>query len=60
MNDQLAHENIPLYLLSEHQNCNWLLNNHQQEDTGTQQKKIPHIQGQRRSHNETVGGAQSL
>ena len=43
MNGQLAHENIPLYLLPQHQNCNWLLNNHQQEDIGTQQKKdTPH------------------
>ena len=28
------------------------------EDTGTHQQKIPHIQGQRKSHNETVGGEQ--
>ena len=26
---------------------------------GNSPKKIPHIQRQRRSHNETVGGAQS-
>ena len=58
MNDQLAHENIPLYLLSEDQNCNWLLNNHQKEDTGTQQKKIPRVQRQIRSYNKMVGGAQ--
>ena len=43
-------------LLPEHQNHNLLLNNHRQEDTGTYQKKVPHIQGQMRSHNKTVGG----
>ena len=30
-----------------------------QEDTRTHQKKIPHIQKQRRSQSEMVGGAQS-
>ena len=28
------------------------------EDTGIHQQRIPHIQGQRRSHNEAVGGEQ--
>ena len=44
-------------LLQEHQNCNYLLNNHQQDNVGTHQKKIPHIQGQRRS-NKTLRGMQ--
>ena len=36
-----------------------LLNSHVQEDSGTHQKKIPHVQRQRRSHNEMVEGMQS-
>ena len=34
-------------------------NNHQQENVGSHPKKIPHIQGQRRSPNKMVGGAKS-
>ena len=45
-------------LLRELQNYNLLLNNHQQENVGSHQKKIPCIQGQRRSPNTMVGGAQ--
>ena len=33
-------------------------NNHQQENVGTHQKKIPHVQGQKRSYNKMVGGSQ--
>ena len=36
-----------------------LLNNHQQENVGSDQKKIPHIQGQNRSPSKMVGGAKS-
>ena len=36
-----------------------LLNNHQQENVGSDQKKIPHIQGQSRSPSKMVGGAKS-
>ena len=36
------------------QNYNSLLNNHWQENVGSHQKKIPHVQGQRRS--KMVGG----
>ena len=46
-------------LEQEHQNHNWLLNNHRQEDSGTYQEKIPYIQRQRRSCSKTVGGEQS-
>ena len=46
-------------LLGELQNCNFLLNSHQQENAGSHQKKIPHIQGQRRSPSKMVGGAKS-
>ena len=46
-------------LLKELQNCNSLLNNHQQENVGSHQKKITHIQGQRRSPNKMVGGEKS-
>ena len=46
-------------LLWELQNCNSLLNNHWQENVGPQQKKIPHVQGLRRSPNKMVGGAKS-
>ena len=45
--------------LWESQNCNWLLNNHPQENVGTHQEKIPHGQGQRRSHHRMVGRAPS-
>ena len=40
-------------------NCNLLLNNRQQENVGSHQKKILHIQRQRRSPNKTVGRAKS-
>ena len=43
-------------LLWELQNCNSLLNNHPQENVGSHQKKVPHIQGQRRSPSKMVGG----
>ena len=43
-------------LLWELQNYNSLLNNHWQENVGSHQKKIPHVQGQRRSHSKMVGG----
>ena len=46
-------------LLQERQNYNSLLNNCQQENVGSHQKKIPHIQGQRRSPRKTVGGEKS-
>ena len=36
-----------------------LLNNHQLENVGSHQKKIPHVQGQRRSLSKTVRGAKS-
>ena len=35
-----------------------LVMNHQQEDAGTHQKRIHYVQGQRRSWNKIVGGAQ--
>ena len=44
-------------LLWKLQNCNLLLNNHRQENAGSHPKKIPHVQGQRRSHNKMGGGA---
>ena len=40
-------------------NYNSLLNNRRQENVGSHQKKIPHVQGQRRSPSKTVGGAKS-
>ena len=46
-------------LLRELQNYNLLLNNHRQENDGSHQKRIPHVQGQRRSPNKMVGGAKS-
>ena len=46
-------------LLRELQNCNSLLNNHLQDNVGSHQKKIPDIQGQRRSPSKTVEGAKS-
>ena len=46
-------------LLRELQNYNLLLNNHQQQNVGSHQKKIPHIQGQRQSPSKMVGGAKS-
>ena len=51
----------PHLLLEELQNYNLLLNNFQQENIGfhKKKKKIPHIQGQRRSPTKTVGGAKS-
>ena len=41
------------------QNYNSLQSNHQQENVGSHQKKIPHIQGQRRSPRKTVEGVKS-
>ena len=46
-------------LLQELQNYNSLLNNHQRENVGSHQKKIPYIQGHRRSPSKMVGGARS-
>ena len=45
--------------LQELQNCNSVLNSHWQENVGPHQKKIPHVQEERRSPNKTVGGAKS-
>ena len=45
----------PLFLW-ELQNHNSLLNNHWQENVGFHQKKIPHIQEQRRNLSKTIGG----
>ena len=44
-------------LLQELQNYNLLLINHQQENVGSQQKKILYIQGQRRSLSKMVAAA---
>ena len=44
-------------LLWERQNYNSLLNNHRLENVGSHHKKIPHVQGQRRSPRKTVRGA---
>ena len=46
-------------LLWELQNYNSLLNNCQQENVGSHQNKIPHIQGLRRSLSKTIRGAKS-
>ena len=46
-------------LLHELQNCNLLLNKHPQENAGSQQKMIPHTQGQRRSPSKMIEGAKS-
>ena len=52
-------------LLQETQTYNCLFNNRQQENVGSpvfggsHQKKIPYVQGQRRSPNKMVGGAKS-
>ena len=46
-------------LLQELQNCNSLLNNHRQENIGSHQGKIPHVQEQRRSPNKVVGQVKS-
>ena len=46
-------------LLWEFQNYNLLLNNHRQENLGSHQKKISHIQGQRSSPSNTVGELKS-
>ena len=43
-------------LLQEIQNYNALLNNRLQENVGSHQKKIPHVQGQRRSPSKMVRG----
>ena len=42
-------------LLQELQNHSSLVNNHQQENVGSHRKKIPHVQGQRRSPSKMVG-----
>ena len=47
------------HLLQEFQNYNLLLNNHRQDNVSSHQKKIPHVQGQRRSHSKMVGEAKS-
>ena len=50
------------FLLQELKNCNLLLNNHQQKNVGSHQKKkkkITHTQGQRRSLRKMVGGVKS-
>ena len=54
-----SRRSYPHPLLGEVQNYNLVLNNHQQENVGSHQKKIPHVQGQRRSPSKTVGGAKS-
>ena len=46
-------------LLWELQNYNLLLNNHQQENVGSCQKRIPHVQWKRRSPSKMVGRAKS-
>ena len=46
-------------LLWELQGYNLLLNNHQQENVGSHQKGILHIQGQRRGPSKMIGGAKS-
>ena len=46
-------------LLWELQNYNSLPNNHQQENVGSNQKKIPHMQGQRTSPSKMIGRAKS-
>ena len=50
---------ICAHLLWDLQSCNSLLNNHRQQNVGSNQKKIPHVQGQRKSPNKTVGGVKS-
>ena len=47
------------HLLQEFQNYNSVLNNHRQENVGSHQNKIPHIQRQRRGTRKTVGGVKS-
>ena len=47
------------HLLREIQNYNSLLNNHWQKNVGSHHKKIPHLQGQRRSPSKMVGRAKS-
>ena len=47
-------------LFSKFQNYNLLLNNHQQKNVGSHQKKIPHVQGQRQSPSNMVRGAKFL
>ena len=45
-------------LLQELQNYKSLMNNHQQENVGSQGKKIPYNQEQRRSPSKMVGGGE--
>ena len=47
------------HLLWELQNYTELLNNHWQENVGSHQKKIQHVQGQSRSSSKMVGGVKS-
>jgi len=46
-------------LLLELQNYNLLLNRHQKKNVGSIPKKIPHVQGQRRSTNKMAEGTKS-
>ena len=46
-------------LLWEFESFNSLPNNHWQENVGSHQKMIPHVQGQRRSPSKTVGGVKA-
>ena len=48
-----------MLIFCENSKIQLMLNNYQQEDVGSHQKKIPHIQRQRRSSNKMVGGAKS-
>ena len=48
--------NLAEDFLGEVQNYNLVLNNHQQENVGSHQKKISHVQGQRKRPNKIVGG----
>ena len=53
----VQYKDVHSFLLQELQNYNSLLNSHHQENGGSHQKNIPHIQGQRRSPSKMVGGA---
>ena len=60
----LSHSIVFLYFCHSKSSSNYcenykynsLLNNYQQENAGSHQKKIPHVQGQRRSPSKMVGG----
>ena len=47
------------FLLQELKNYNMLLYKHQQENVGSHEKKIAHVQGQRRRPSKTVEGVKS-